>query len=153
MIALKRKRRFGIGSKELKSGSTALKTRSTESLSEKQIENEILYLMNQISGCFAWKNHSTGIFDPRRKVFRKLQGFAIKGVSDIIGIYKGRMLCLEVKSATGKLRPEQKKFLEKMQELGAVTAVVRCWPDAQRVLEEVAGDTQNIRAEISSILS
>jgi len=116
-------------------------------LSEKQIETEILFRLNQIKDCYAWKNHTTGIFDPRRGVFRKLGGYAIKGVSDIIGIYKGKMLCLEVKSATGKLRPEQQKFLERMKELGAVTGVVRSWPEAQRVLDEITGDTQRTQAE------
>jgi hypothetical protein len=150
MIALKRKRRVGNVSRESKSASTVSKIRSTESLSEKQIETEILFRLNQIKDCYAWKNHTTGIFDPRRGVFRKLGGYAIKGVSDIIGIYKGKMLCLEVKSATGKLRPEQQKFLERMKDLGAITGVVRSWPEAQRALDEIAGDTQHTPAETYS---
>lgn len=147
MIALKRKKRVANASRESKSVSTVSRIKSTESLSEKQIETEILFRLNHIKDCYAWKNHTTGIFDPRRGVFRKLGGYAIKGVSDIIGIYKGKMLCLEVKSATGKLRPEQKKFLDRMKELGAITGVVRSWPEAQRVLDEIAGDTQHTQAE------
>ena len=118
-------------------------------MSEKQIETEILFRLNQLKNSYFWKNHTTGIFDPRRGVFRKLGGYAIKGVSDIIGIYKGRMVCLEVKSATGKLRPEQKSFLEKMKELGAITAVVRSWPEAQLALGMEEHDTQRIQAETS----
>jgi hypothetical protein len=45
------------------------------------------------------------------------------------------MLCLEVKSATGKLRPEQKVFLDRMASLGAITGVVRSWHEALALLE------------------
>lgn len=134
MIALKRKRRVGTAARESRAASTALKIKSTVFLSEKQIETEILFRLNQLEKGYFWKNHTTGIFDQRRGVFRKLGGYAIKGVSDIIGIYQGRMVCLEVKSASGKLRPEQKKFLERMAELGAITAVVRSWPEARLAL-------------------
>jgi hypothetical protein len=110
---------------------------------EKQIEAEILFELNRLPGCFAWKNHSVGIFDPKRKAFRRLGGNSIRGVSDILGIYRGRMLCLEVKSATGKLRPEQKLFLDRMAKLGAITGVVRAWPEALALLEANGGNKPN----------
>ena len=113
---------------------TESKTKSTASLSEKQIETLILIQLNQIPDAYAWKNHTTGVYDPVRKTFRKLSGFAIKGVSDIIGIYRGKMICLEVKSAKGRLRPEQKDFLDKMARLGAICGVVRSWHDVQLLL-------------------
>lgn len=141
MTNLKLKKLAKKESIELNLGSTALKIKSTESLSEKQIETEILFQLNRLSNCFAWKNHTTGVFDPTRKVFRRLGGYAIKGVSDILGIYKGKMLCLEVKSATGRLRPEQKEFLEKMSKLGAITGVVKSWPEARSVLQVQGLDT------------
>lgn len=37
---------------------------------------------------FCCKVHTTGVYDPRKKVFRPLQGFATRGVSDILGIVK-----------------------------------------------------------------
>jgi hypothetical protein len=112
-----------------------LKEKSTASLSEKQIETEILVQLNRLPNTFAWKNHTTGVYDPMRKTFRRLSGFAIRGVSDILGIHEGRMICLEVKSAKGRLRPEQKDFLERMTNLGAVCGVVRSWSEALRVLQ------------------
>lgn len=111
-----------------------MKEKSTASLSEKEIETEILRLLNLLPNTYAWKNHSMGVYDPMRKTFRRLSGFAIKGVSDILGIHNGKMICLEVKSAKGRLRPEQREFLEKMTSLGAVCGVVRNWSEALSVL-------------------
>lgn len=113
---------------------TGSKTRSTDLLNEKDIENFIIDQLNQLPNTFVWKNNTTGVYDPVRQCFRKLSKRSIKGVSDILGICHGRMLCLEVKSKTGRVSPEQKAFLEKMKELGAVTGVVRSWLDAVDVL-------------------
>jgi hypothetical protein len=109
-------------------------------LSEKQIETEILRLLNLLPNTYAWKNHSMGVYDPMRKTFRRMSGFAIRGVSDILGIHNGKMICLEVKSAKGRLRPEQREFLEKMTSLGAVCAVVRSWPEALCALQASRSD-------------
>jgi hypothetical protein len=67
------------------------------SITEKIIENQILtYLANK--KIFAWKNHSQGIFDPGRKVFRKSRNVHhINGVSDILGVIDGKFLAIEVK--------------------------------------------------------
>lgn len=121
---------------------TALKRKSTALLkeTEKDIENAILAALKLVKGCKAWKNQSVGIYDPTRKTFRSRSKYQIKGVSDILGIYKGRMLCLEVKTQKGRLSPEQKQFLEEMQALGAATACVRSVPEALTVLGLIDAD-------------
>lgn len=104
-------------------------------MTEKEIENEILMMLNLLPDCKAWKNQSVGIFDPVKGIYRKNHSrWNAVGTSDILGIYKGRMLCLEVKSAKGKVSPEQKAFLEEMAELGAIVGVVRSWLDAEKIL-------------------
>ena len=105
--------------------------------SEKEIENAIIETLNLIPKCKVWKNQSAGIFDPQKKVFRKLTKYQIRGVSDILGIYRGKMLCLEVKSKTGKLTPEQKLFLLDMEVLGAITACVRSVSEALDLIAKV----------------
>lgn len=87
-----------------------------------------------------------GVYDPMRKTFRRLSGFAIRGVSDILGIHNGKMICLEVKSAKGRLRPEQREFLEKMTSLGAVCGVVRNWSEALSVLSGSKPDSPDTSA-------
>jgi penicillin-binding protein-related factor A (putative recombinase) len=107
----------------------------SSSMTEKEIENEILMFLNLLPGCKAWKNQSVGIFDPVKGIYRKNRSrWTAKGTSDILGIYKGKMLCLEVKSASGRASPEQKQFIEEMNELGAIAGIVRSWQDAERLL-------------------
>lgn len=87
-----------------------------------------------------------GVYDPMRKTFRRLSGFAIKGVSDILGIHQGKMLCLEVKSEKGRVRPEQRAFLDRMSSLGAICGVVRSWQDAQDALQGLKPDNPDTSA-------
>ena len=92
---------------------------------EKQIETEILNALAAV-GFFCWKNETTGTYDPVRKVFRKNNNkHKIKGVSDILGIIGGRFLAIEVKSKTGKLSPDQKIFLRRIQDEGGIAFMAR----------------------------
>ena len=47
------------------------------------------------------------------------------GVSDIIGIYKGKLLAVEVKTKRGKLSPAQKAFIDSINRFGGLAFVVR----------------------------
>jgi penicillin-binding protein-related factor A (putative recombinase) len=65
---------------------------------EKQIENSILNYLEFLPECFTWKNQSAGTFDPKKGVFRLSKNkHHINGVSDILGIVRGRFLAIEVK--------------------------------------------------------
>jgi hypothetical protein len=93
---------------------------------EKQIENQILtYLRNK--GIFVWKNQSTGVFDPTKKVFRKSSNpHHISGVSDILGILKdGRFLAIEVKKPYISKKTLKVKYRtqEELQKLASVDQV------------------------------
>jgi len=137
MRNLRLRRRVKSGTIASSLGLTESKTKSTDSSSEKEIENFIIDQLNLLPDTFVWKNNTTGVYDPVRQCFRKLSKRSIKGVSDILGICHGRMLCLEVKSKTGRVSPEQKEFLDKMKGLGAVTGVVRSWLDVVAVLRDL----------------
>jgi penicillin-binding protein-related factor A (putative recombinase) len=93
---------------------------------EKEIENSILYYLSHLPECFVWKNNSTGIYDPVKKIFRKSSNkWVINGVSDIIGIYKGMPIFIEVKTPKTKnrLSIDQKFFLEKVIKMGGIGIV------------------------------
>ncbi len=101
---------------------------------EKAIENEIMNFLRAI-GIFCWKNDSVGIFDPVKKVYRSNQNQnRIKGVSDILGIIDGKFVAIEVKSETGKLRPEQKVFIQEIVSNGGVAFVARSLKEAAQTL-------------------
>ena len=125
------------GLRESKQKSTSLETGSRD-LKEKDIERLILEWLNVQPGCKAWKNKSMGTYDPVRGVYRANQSrFSEKGSSDILGIWGGRMLCIEVKSRRGTLRPEQKEFLDIMGKLGAITILARSLEDVLGALVAV----------------
>jgi penicillin-binding protein-related factor A (putative recombinase) len=93
---------------------------------EKEIENAILEYLSYRADSFAWKNQSVGIFDQQKGVYRRPSNkYHIKGVSDIMGIFRGRPLAIEVKSATGRASPEQLLFLYNFWQAGGVALLAR----------------------------
>lgn len=106
-------------------------------LPEKVIENQILSFL-AFKNIFAWKNQSIGVFDPVRKIYRKSTNrFHIKGVSDILGVLPGgKFLAIEVKSQVGRVSPEQKAFLERVNLDGGLGFVARSVNDVEAVLKD-----------------
>jgi hypothetical protein len=106
---------------------------------EKPIENAILEYLKQI-GIFAWKNQSTGMWDPTKKLYRKSWNKNhINGVSDILGILPdGRFLAIEVKTPKpNKTYPSknQREFIERITHSGGMAIVARCVGDVSDALD------------------
>jgi penicillin-binding protein-related factor A (putative recombinase) len=103
---------------------------------EKDIENEILqYLASK--DIFVWKCNNTGVYDATSGIFRKPKNrFHLRGVSDILGVYCGKILAIEVKTPKTKLRttPEQKIFLSKIIEEGGIAFIAASIEDVEREL-------------------
>lgn len=100
-------------------------------LSEKQIEVLILNYL-KAKGIFCWKIDQVGYYSPSHKAYLKPSNpHRIKGVSDICGIYKGLPLFIEVKKADGRLSPEQKIFIQKAKDEGAIAFVARSIDDVR----------------------
>ncbi len=59
-----------------------------------------------------------------------------KGFSDLFGFRKsdGRAVFIEVKSPTGRVRPEQINFIQKMQIYGALAGIARSVEDARKII-------------------
>jgi hypothetical protein len=90
---------------------------------ERDVLFQVLALL-RIRGVFAWRNHSTGIWDPVRRVFRSNVG--LRGVSDVLGVLPGgRFLAVEVKGPSGRLSKEQVAFLASVTQAGGVALVVK----------------------------
>ena len=99
-------------------------------LTEKEVENSILQYLSLLKNCMAWKNQSIGIYDPIKKIFRRSNNkYHINGVSDILGIYKGRALAIEVKSKTGRATEAQVEFLTQFEAMGGVAILARSVAD------------------------
>ena len=66
--------------------------------------------------------------------------FGFKGCPDVLGQLKdGRLLGVEVKGPTGRLRPEQSVFLERIRYAGGVAFVARNCRDVLGELDRAGG--------------
>ena len=65
---------------------------------------------------------------------RKVDGLP-KGFSDLLCIGDHRTAFIETKSETGRIRPEQIKFLDRMKQLGHAAGIARSVEEAVRIIE------------------
>lgn len=75
-------------------------------ITEKEVTAQIRQVL-KICRIWHWKNWSGPMTYP-------------KGISDILGVYKGRMLAIEVKRPGGRVSPEQIKFIKQVNEEGGI---------------------------------
>jgi len=85
-----------------------------DDLSEKAITKAIRRLLTEL-GVWHWKQ------------FQSLG--STPGVPDIIGIWQGRMLGIEVKTARGKLSVQQQVFIDKINAHGGIAFCARSVED------------------------
>jgi hypothetical protein len=104
-------------------------------MKESQILRSIMLALGNEEGFRLWRNN-TGVLSD-------VTGRAVKfglapGSADIIGILApyGRMICLEVKSETGRVREEQEGWGRIIREMGGVYAVVRSVEEAKTILDQ-----------------
>lgn len=70
------------------------------------------------------------------KVGRRYVRFGTPGQPDILGLLgpNGRLLCVELKSPRGRLRPEQRAWLEAAGKAGALCVVARSLQELREAL-------------------
>lgn len=115
-------------------------------MNEKIVETSILDYL-KFKGIFCFKVNTTGVYDPKKKMFRKNQNkHIINGVSDILGILpNGTFLAIEVKTdktlLTSKTYPsqEQKQFIENISNNRGIAFVARSVQDVEDVLVKILG--------------
>lgn len=95
---------------------------------ESDIKRQIMHYLDAC-GIPNWQIFTTGIPDFKAK--NKFRKNPSKGVSDIQGILRptGRHLAIEVKTKIGRLTPEQKLHLERVNNCGGVGFVARSVTD------------------------
>jgi len=111
---------------------------------EGDVKNSILEWLSFQPNCFVWPNASVGVFDPVRKIYRKPRSkYHMNGVSDILGIWNGKPLAIEVKRQKGGVvSPEQKLFIERFNKHGGIAFVARSWQEVKSHLHEIASQSK-----------
>ena len=61
--------------------------------------------------------------------------YCFKGISDLIAVKDGITIFVEVKTPTGKLRPEQMSFMEQIQNHGAKYIIARSLDDIREAVK------------------
>ena len=81
---------------------------------------------------FHFRVNNTGVFDPSKKIFRKPHNIT-PGVSDIICVRQGLIICIEVKSSSGFQSQAQKEFEAGVYNNGGQYHVVRSVDDVIKI--------------------
>lgn len=105
-------------------------------ISETQIQKQIMdYLISQ--RILYWRLNTQGIqhFSQGRQFFKPNPN---RGMADILAILNGRAFWIEVKSAKGKLSPEQILFAEKVVQQGCLYIVAKSIDDVIKVTKRDA---------------
>ena len=111
---------------------------------ETKIQNSILVALSQ-AGCTVWRVETAGAWVGRQihkdgstvtlanaRMFRT--GLCTGG-SDIIGISPaGRFIAIEVKTRTGRVSPEQQRFIDAVNRAGGIAGVARSVEDALELI-------------------
>lgn len=111
---------------------------------ESQIQAHILLALSD-AGATVWRCETAGAWVGQvvhrdgdmvtLRNARMIQAGLTKGCSDIIGISPdGLFLACEVKTPTGRLRPEQERFLAAVQRAGGIAGVARSPAEAVALL-------------------
>lgn len=82
-----------------------------------------------------WRNNSGVLQDSRGQFIR--YGVGSPGGADLIGIFKGRFVAAEVKSATGEQSDAQKRFQQLVEDRGGSYALLRSVSDAKAWIERL----------------
>ena len=100
---------------------------------ERDVQNAIRNQTNDIAILFRVNVGSGVTYDGRH-----FDTGLPKGFSDLFGfrLSDGRAVFIEVKTPTGRVRPEQTKFIEKMKSYGALADIARSVEDARRIIQE-----------------
>lgn len=103
-------------------------------MSESEIQAAIRVALGKLPDVCLWRNH-VGVLRDERGVTHRF-GLAV-GSADLIGILapSGRLIALECKSETGRLRPEQRAWLDVVRRFGGFAAIVRSAEEALAAVE------------------
>lgn len=115
-------------------------------MKESQLQSLILLALSE-AGCKVWRCETAGVWVGRvihrtggsvtLADARMIQAGLTKGGADIIGIAPdGRFLSVEVKTETGRIRPEQEVFLQVVRKAGGIAGVARSVEQALDLLKQ-----------------
>lgn len=98
-------------------------------MNESQIQDAIRLELGAVRELVLFRNNIGNAI--MRGGFRVAFGVGGPGGSDLVGIYRGTAVFVEVKTPIGRLSPEQKQFRNLVTSKGAIYVVLRSVDDAR----------------------
>lgn len=106
-------------------------------MKEIEIQSSIidyLQILENKGKIFFQRVNNTPMYDPKYKQFRSMPKGSKKGFPDILVIKAGKIIGIEVKTATGKQSKEQKDIENKFKQHGQEYFVVRSLDEVIEIL-------------------
>ncbi len=100
-------------------------------MSESEILQAIRLEMGKMNDVLIFRNSVGGLYDKNGRFVR--YGLGV-GSSDLIGLFRGRFLAIEVKRPGGKRSPEQINFIEVIRRAGGLAGFAESVEQAQAIL-------------------
>lgn len=91
-----------------------------ESVLQRKIQK---YLKDNLPNAVVWKNHGNQ--------------YSVIGLPDIMCVYKGKIICIEVKIQGNKPTKLQEVTLQKLKEAGAIVGVAYSVQDVKKMLKNI----------------
>jgi 5-methylcytosine-specific restriction endonuclease McrA len=107
--------------------------RESTSQSEAKILGKIMVSITHIDGAMFWRNNTGSVPTPHGTMI----SFGLIGSPDIIGVYRGKAVGIEVKTQTGRLNENQKNFRKRWELSGGVYIIARSPEDALAGLRRI----------------
>lgn len=86
--------------------------------SANRITANVKRIINSTPGCVCYRVNNTGIWDEKKKLFRRAH--TEKGLPDVWAIVRGRACCVEVKAGRDKLSEDQLKRKFEIERAGGL---------------------------------
>ena len=96
-------------------------------MKESVLQDQIRLALGRVTGLVLWRNN---IGTAERHGYTIRFGVGGPGGADLIGIYRGKFLGVEIKTPTGKQTPEQRTFQELVTKLGGEYLILRSVEEA-----------------------
>lgn len=93
-------------------------------MSETDIQRTVCEYLER-RGHFFSRINNVPIFDQKRKVMRKMPKYSLKGFPDILVLWNGFPIFLEIKTKIGRQSVEQKDFQKRCEAQGIEYYIIR----------------------------
>jgi len=89
----------------------------------------------ELHGCFAGRVNVTGIYDSKLKRYR--HSGSRRGMADIAAVVGGKHVSIEVKTGKDRMRPEQLKVKQEIEQASGLFIVVSSFDDFLKQMESI----------------